>query len=460
MGGRKYSRNGDASAREATADGMPGGNAADASHPKTQESQTSTVVEPPKAMRFMDNPEIAVPTPGSTRRTGRPARGASRGCGRSSPHLPVLETDMESDPIHPGLRDAPTARIAPKDWAKPPGRSIVPSQQTSSKPAMSPPESNVGVILPVSRAFDRTQKILFRPFDLYRWLAIGFTAWLASLGENWSGGGGGGGGSGRGGARGLDSFDPEGLWDEAQTYVADNFTWLVPTVILGLLVVFALGLLVIWLSSRGRFMFLHNVVLDRAEVVAPWHGYRRQGNSLFLFRTVLSLTAFVVSLPLLVLAGMSAFTMIGRQSVSAGPLALAVGSGLALAVLGLVFLLVEKMTKDFVVPIMWMRQPSCLAAWREFGSLLRAVPGLFVLYILFHILLTVSAAILIFGLVLVTCCVAGCLFALPYLGTVFLLPVFVFFRSYSLLYLAQYGPDYDVFRSPAPQDPAAASAGS
>lgn len=324
---------------------------------------------------------------------------------------------------------------------------------------MNPPESNVGVVLPVSRAFDRTQKILFRPFDLYRWLAIGFTAWLASLGENWSGGGGGGGGRGRGGVQRLDGFDPRELWDEARTYAADNFTWLIPAVILGILVIFALGLLVLWLSSRGRFMFLHNVALDRAEVVSPWHAYRPQGNSLFVFRTVVSLTAFVVSLPLVILVAMSAFTLAGRQSMDPGPLLVGVVSGLALAALALVFLLIEKLTKDFVVPLMWLRHPSCLAAWREFGALLRSVPGRFVLYILFHILLTVAAGIVILGLVLLTCCVAGCLFALPYLGTVFLLPVFVFFRSYSLLYFAQYGPDYDVFRSPAPQDPAAASAG-
>jgi len=50
---------------------------------------------------------------------------------------------------------------------------------------------------------------------------------------------------------------------------------------------------------------------------------------------------------------------------------------------------------------------------------------------------------------LVTCCIAGCLFALPYLGTVFLLPILVFERAYSLHYLAQFGPDYDVFAPPA-----------
>jgi hypothetical protein len=34
---------------------------------------------------------------------------------------------------------------------------------------------------------------------------------------------------------------------------------------------------------------------------------------------------------------------------------------------------------------------------------------------------------------------------IPYIGTVLLLPVAVFKRSYSIYYLAQYGPPYDVF---------------
>jgi hypothetical protein len=51
--------------------------------------------------------------------------------------------------------------------------------------------------------------------------------------------------------------------------------------------------------------------------------------------------------------------------------------------------------------------------------------------------------------ILVTCCCACCLMALPFLGTVLLLPVLVFKQAYSLYFLAQFGPEYDVF-PPAP----------
>jgi hypothetical protein len=55
--------------------------------------------------------------------------------------------------------------------------------------------------------------------------------------------------------------------------------------------------------------------------------------------------------------------------------------------------------------------------------------------------------------VLLTCCIAGCLMALPYLGTVLFLPVLIFQRSYALYYLAQYGPQYDVFPVPPASEP-------
>jgi len=73
-----------------------------------------------------------------------------------------------------------------------------------------------------------------------------------------------------------------------------------------------------------------------------------------------------------------------------------------------------------------------------------------VLYFLFQILLSLAIAACVLALVLVTCCIAGCLLALPYLGTVLFLPVLMFQRAYSILYLRQFGPEFDVFgASPA-----------
>jgi hypothetical protein len=63
---------------------------------------------------------------------------------------------------------------------------------------------------------------------------------------------------------------------------------------------------------------------------------------------------------------------------------------------------------------------------------------------------SIACGVVVLAAVIATCCIAACLLALPYLGTVLLLPVLVFQRAYSLYYLAQLGPKYDLFQRPAP----------
>jgi hypothetical protein len=105
---------------------------------------------------------------------------------------------------------------------------------------------------------------------------------------------------------------------------------------------------------------------------------------------------------------------------------------------------------DFVVPIMFLRRTKCTAAWREFLGLLGANFGRFVLYLLFQIVLGMGISMVVLAAVVVTCCIAGCLMGIPYIGAVVLLPVLVFERSYSLYYLTQFGPAYSVFPAASP----------
>ena len=67
--------------------------------------------------------------------------------------------------------------------------------------------------------------------------------------------------------------------------------------------------------------------------------------------------------------------------------------------------------------------------------------GTFVLYFLFKFVLFIGAAILAVIVTCLTCCIA----VIPYLGTVILLPIFVFFRCYSLYFMQQFGPPWIFF---------------
>jgi hypothetical protein len=91
---------------------------------------------------------------------------------------------------------------------------------------------------------------------------------------------------------------------------------------------------------------------------------------------------------------------------------------------------------------MALRAPTWRAGWSELLQLLSARKWAFLLYLLFQIALAIVVGILVFAAVILTCCVAGCLLALPFVGTVLLLPVLVFDRAYSLYYLQQFGEAY------------------
>jgi len=303
---------------------------------------------------------------------------------------------------------------------------------------MTIPPVNVSVTLPVGSAIDRVKRLLFQPFDLGKWFVIGFCAWLAHLGEQGFHANFPGGWSHQRGSVGHE-------FDHARNYVLNNLHWIVPLAAAVVVVCLALGLVFLWLNSRGKFMFLHCVALDKAEVSVPWHKFKRAGNSLFGFRVVLGLIGFVVMLPLLALAGIAVLSMIHHHAARIGAILALIAIGLMLIVVGVVFGLIGKFTTDFVVPIMFLRGRTCRESWGELLGLLSANVCHFVLYVLFQIVLGLAIGIIVLLVILVTCCCAGCLMALPYLGTVFLLPILAFNRSYSLYYLAQYGREYDVF---------------
>ena len=313
----------------------------------------------------------------------------------------------------------------------------------------------ISVTEPVSPALERVKTMLFKPFDLGKWFTIGFCAWLAFLGASGSGGGGFNNAftnnfnANNGGPAG-ESF--RHTYHQARDYVLNNLDWIVPVATAAGILLLALWLVILWLSSRGRFMFLHCVALDRAEIGKPWNKFEREANSLFWFRLVLGLIGMVVILPLLAAIAGLIVRMVLRGEPDIGGIMAAAGLGLAFLVAVIVFALIHSFTEDFVVPIQFLRGGKCLAAWKEFWGLLASNAGMFTLYILFQIVLGMAIGIIVLGAVLITCCIAGCLMIIPYIGTVLLLPVLVFKRSYPLYFLRQFGPGYDVFppASPAP----------
>jgi hypothetical protein len=314
-------------------------------------------------------------------------------------------------------------------------------------PAAGPGRVSVSCTAAVRPALERMKDILFRPFDLGRWFVLGVSAWLATLGE---GGGssfpsfntgdlGGGGKGGTGSA--PQSF--EQVMESVRAFFNQHGQMVLAVGVLALILGLAFGLLMLWLRSRGKFMLLDNVVCNRAEIGLPWRAFAQHGHSLFLWYVGYSLVC------LLVFALLAALAFFGILLPCIKARMFVEGVIPTIVVLGLVWLLVAvvlgyvmRFMEDFVIPLMYRSDLTATEAWRHFMPIFRANTGAFIVYGLFYLLLGMLAGLCVLAFALVTCCIGGCLMAIPYVGAVVLLPVTVFFRAYSLEFLAQFGAAY------------------
>jgi hypothetical protein len=288
--------------------------------------------------------------------------------------------------------------------------------------------------------------MLFKPFRFDFWLVLGFAAFL-SEGLTHSGGGGGGGG-GRFGVH-----ERGAAFREVVRHVAGFLlhpVW--GALIVCILVLVAIALLVfMWISSRGKFIFLDGVVHERAAIVEPWKRFAREGNSLFVFWLLLSIAsgAAVVglSLPLIPAVLNAAATGEGW------PLVIAIAlSWWAAAMVPLILLIAytHLLLFQFVVPIMYRNRIGVLAAWGRFLALFQRNAGSFLAYGVFYLALLIGFAVVAGIVGFSTCCIGFLLMGLPYVGSVLLLPVHVLFRGLGPDFLAQFGAEWAAIQ-PSPQ---------
>jgi len=293
---------------------------------------------------------------------------------------------------------------------------------------------------PLSRAWARTRVILWQPFDLAKWLVLAFAAWLAGLTTD----------SGAATSLRMDSEDfGAHSWrgfEHAWEGLASNAVWL-PLAVMGLMVGLAVAVLVLWVSSRAKFIFLDGVVRNQAEIVEPWRRFETLGNSLFLWRVAFAALCVAAAVLLMVIflapaAGFSVHDALAGLSVAAGFFGV-----LGLVVFGIVAVCIALFLEAFVVPIMYRYDMKVMDAWRAFLPWFKARPANFILYAIFVLMLAVVFAVFFSIFCLATCCMA----AMPYLGTVLLLPVWVTYRLLSVEFLAQFHPDFDLF-TPLPDE--------
>ncbi|MBT7065533.1 MAG: DUF4339 domain-containing protein, partial [Verrucomicrobia bacterium] len=257
----------------------------------------------------------------------------------------------------------------------------------------------VKLVDPVKDAWARMVLILFRPFEIGKWFALGFSAWLASLG----GGGGSGsfngspGNMGRNSSNGTVTVDGmltgiEETWAQANETLQGWGALIVGVIVAIVLVGVVLGLVFLWLQSRGQFMLLDNVLKNRGDVSEPWRVLKEHGNSLFRWSLVYGIICLLITLGLLALS----WPLVLKPCVEARAFVTPAVGGIVTVVLlfaiyGIITFYIGRFLKDFIVPLMYKYDMTAGEAWGKFLGLYRANSGRFVLYGLFFLVLQLCA---------------------------------------------------------------------
>jgi len=299
-------------------------------------------------------------------------------------------------------------------------------------------------------AWERMIRVLFRPFSPKKWIGIGFAAWLATLAR----------GSGGGGmaANLLLSLPVSSLHLSAASgipgmgvaaaivhWVQIHLVFAVIAVVFALVLGTILYLVLLWLDSRGRFVFLHCLAVNRVEIARPWRESEHPANSLFLWRLVFSMVLLTTGA---LLTGITAAAVLLTKGGIGGTVSVIVVAVLLGLVLGVTVVFTKTFLDAFVVPLMYRYRLRATAAWGYFLRLFRLHWGRFLLYAIAALVLHVAFGLGVLLLAVLTLGALQGLLMIPFAGTVILLPAAVFFRCFSVYFLEQFHPDYRIMDFP------------
>lgn len=231
----------------------------------------------------------------------------------------------------------------------------------------------------ITPAMTHTSRLLFKPFALRKWLALGLVSFLA--------GSGGGGGAHANWPSGQQPGHDADVFFQHIAKWASIHAWLIALAIAGLL---AISLFFGWLGSVFRFVYLNQITKEPIAIREPFHRFLDLGTSFFLWRLAFSFVALVALGVLIGLPLIAGFSTHAGSAAEALAVAWAVCVGIALL---LCIVLIEIFARDFVLATMFVRGIRVMEAWGVVLPLLKANAGQCALYILLLIVISVVVGI-------------------------------------------------------------------
>lgn len=327
----------------------------------------------------------------------------------------------------------------------------------------------------LTSAWKSMVRILFKPFSLERWLALGFCCWMLTLGGEMGN---------------IANFYPRPAYSHSSgNTVARNWErldhvlngndapflqrlaaelgiehstlslWIIGIAAL-LLLSAALVVLFYWLRSRFEFIFLDNLMNDRHEIKRPWREFKALGNSYFagsLIFVVLILGFNLLILGFgagLVCSWLSECAAV-RHLVGFGETrilwALLLGGGwfFISCAIGLYFWFFFYL----LVPIMYRERIGFSQGLRRMNSLFLRHFWSCVLFWLVMLIVQFGFGLAVLVAGLATCCLLFLLIGLPYVGAVLMLPYWTFLRLAGVELLKELDPRPEPPREPEVAEP-------
>lgn len=294
-------------------------------------------------------------------------------------------------------------------------------------------KQRVSVVTPIGQAWERMVRVCFKPFDIVKWMCIGFSLFLADLWATlW-----------QFVQQGLQVIPPNMMVPMPQPGQgpAAYFQQHGPTIAAAVGVVFVIVLVLYgittFFSSRGSFMFLDGLIHNRPDIKLPWNHYAEPANQVFIFKVLVTLACWLINFAT---AGV-VWWVVWPDIVAGVPGDRSMWSLIiALPILTIVWLLYLKgmvITGDFVVPMM-IAQP--MSVWRAWWVWLSEFLKRYVWAIILFYLLRALFVMAIGSIGMLVCCFTFFVGAMPYIQSVVLLPALAFDRLYSAYFVEQFGP--------------------
>ncbi|MDP2923361.1 MAG: hypothetical protein Q8O30_06560 [Candidatus Omnitrophota bacterium] len=360
----------------------------------------------------------------------------------------------------------------------------------------------------ISASYEWTATVLFRPFNIKKWLLLGFIALMA--GALGSGGGNSGGSSHYKEDKTQEVQAAEITTDTAsitandkssQGYLSSNakeeFVSFLRSLknpeIIRIIIIIATVLLIIfivmsWLGSRFSFIFLEDVIKNDASIRVPFRENKIIGNSLFSFNIVFMFMSMLLA-GLIIFMCVSSLIKIGIFTKTSETgflkiLGVCLPSILLFILLIIIAAIIYLIVNDFVLAVMLREKIKFLQAWKKTLAILGLNKINFILYILIKIGLNICASLIylivylasLFGILFPTmACISVFYFiyriipdglqifyivilliiAIPlaifliYCLLCLYLPFAIFFRTLSVKFLGRLNPRYNLFKTEA-----------